>query len=130
MTAAAIVASLLETDDFDAENFDSKSFVTKRPDLKKIEIIGRRWWRRGPGGTYFRFYVYVDDNLVHRSELESGYGEQYLERGTQWLEDEGYIPRRPTGAHGGHTSGWHWIRDTLKIPLLYHATDVPRQRDT
>jgi hypothetical protein len=130
MTAAGLVATLLENDEFNPETFDVKGFVTKRPRPQKIEIWGKRWFRRGPGGTYFRVYVYVDDHLVYRSELDSGYGDYYLERGTQWLEDEGYIPKRPQGKNGGHAPGWQWIRDELKIPFTYHATDVPRQRDT
>jgi hypothetical protein len=127
MTAAALVATLLEND----EDFDVKGFVTKRPRPQKIEIFGKLWWRRGAGGTYFRTYVYVDDTLVYRSELESGYGEQYLERGVEWLEQEGYIPTRPRGAHGGgRTPGWQWVRDELGIPLLYHSIEVKRERDT
>jgi hypothetical protein len=126
MTATDLVVGLLEGD----EDFDVKAFVTKRPEPKSIAIVGKRWWRPSYGGTYFRFYVYIDGNLVHQSELHSGYGDHYLEVGTQWLEDEGYIPKRPTHSNGSRTPGWQWIRDTLKIPLEYYARDVKRQKDT
>lgn len=127
MTAAALVGRLLESDDL---NFDVKKFVTSRPEPKEIKIYGRRWFRRTYGGTYFRFYIYVDGDLVHESELHSGYGDYYLEVATQWLEDEGYIPKRPQYSNGGKPTGWQWIRDELKIPLHYSAIDVKRQKDT
>jgi hypothetical protein len=125
MTAAAVVATLLEND----EDFDVKGFVTKRPLPKSISIHGRQWWRRGAGGMYHTAHVYIDGQKVHVTDEMGGGGDQYLEAGTKWLEDEGYIPLRPERSNGGHTPGWAWIRDELKIPFQYSIQDVKRERD-
>jgi hypothetical protein len=131
MLAQRIVALLLEHDEIDPKDLvDPKTFIMKRPTPQDIQIYGRRWFRRGVGGTYFRFYVYINGSLVHTSSLCSGYGDYYLELGVQWLEDEGYIPPRPRHPNGSREPGWAWIRDKLGIPFQYSATDVKRQRDT
>jgi hypothetical protein len=131
MTAESIVDLLLENDEIDPSDIvDPKAFISKRPTPSEIAIYGRRWFRRTYGGTYFRVYIYVDGVCVHESPLHSGYGEHYLEVGTQWLEDEGYIPPRPSYSSGSREPAWSWIRDHLKIPFTYSAIDVKRQKDT
>lgn len=131
MLACAIVDALLEHDEIDPKDLvDPKSFVMKRPTPQDIKIYGRRWFRRTYGGTYFRFYVYINGELVHTSELHSGYGDHYLDVACQWLEDEGYIPPRPSYGNGGKPPAWQWIRDECGIPLYYQAIDVKRQKDT
>jgi hypothetical protein len=126
MTARNIVAALLENDDDLID--DPKEFIMN-PDLpKSIKVVGRRWFRRGAGGTYHVADIYVNDELLHTTPYQYGYGDQYLETATQWLEHEGIIPMRPRG-NGSCTAGWRWIRDELGIPLDYYAFDVKRQRD-
>jgi hypothetical protein len=125
MTAASIVDRLLEADEIDPSDIvDPKKFIMTRPQPKSIAILGRHWWRRGAGGTYYTSHIYIDGNKVHVTPENGGSGLQYLQAGTDWLEDEGYIPKRPNG-----TPGWAWIRDHLKIPLEYSAQDVKRERD-
>ena len=118
--AAQIVKALVEND-----LVDPKDFILSRERPKSIDIIGKLWWRRGYGGTYHTAHIYVDGQKVHVTPEMGGGGNQYLEAATQWLEDEGYIPTRPSRRE----PGWAWIRDTLNIPLNYYSEDVKRRRD-
>ena len=116
MNASHIVDKLLETeyrhpeyseqekpDDFDSGeappvNLDDpstfiKQEIARRADVKKIEICGRNWWRRGAGGNYCRAYIYINDKLVHTTPVMGGSSEHYLQMATDWL-------RSCTGASG------------------------------
>ena len=95
---------------------------------KQVKIIGRRWFRRGYGGTYHVADIYVDGQLVHTTSRQYGYGDQYQETAWQWLEHEGYIPKREHSANGGMACPWRHAEE-LGIEFLYNVYDVKRQRD-
>jgi hypothetical protein len=126
MSAEKIVKRLLEDDD---ESIDPKGFVLDPPttSIKEISIVGRRWFRKGYGGTYHTATIAVDGKPVGKTPYQYGYGDQYLETGWQWLEENGYVPKRAQG-NGGSTSPWRAAQD-LGIKLDYYAIDVKRQRD-
>ena len=58
---------------------------------KSITVIGRRWFHRGPGNTYFSAQVYVNGDHVHTIPYEYGYGDQYLQSAFEWLEKNDHI---------------------------------------
>jgi len=93
--------------------------------IKKLEVRGRRWYRRGAGGVYCKAYIYINDKLVHVTPEQYGYGDHYLTLAKDWLRREGYLEgllddeRDPL---------WH-LRDKHKIDLQYGVTDVARERD-
>jgi hypothetical protein len=79
------------------------------------------------GGTYHTATISIDGRCCPLDTAPIRlYGDCYLETGWQWLEDNGYVPRRdekrPHFAMAG--SG-----EELGIKLQYYATDVKRQRD-
>lgn len=125
MSAEKLVTRLLEND----EHVDPKSFILnpETTSIKEISIVGRRWFRKGYGGTYHTAAIAVDGKPVAKTEYQYGYGDQYLETGWQWLEDNGYVPKRAQ-ANGGHTSPWR-AAEELGIKLTYYAIDVKRQKD-
>lgn len=124
MSAEKIVNRLLEDD----EPVDPKGYAMGEQTVpSEITIVGRRWFRRGVGGTYHTANISIDGRYVHSTERQYGYGDCYLETGWQWLEDNGYVPRRER-ANGGHTSPWR-AAEELGIKLHYYAVDVKRQRD-
>jgi hypothetical protein len=124
MSAEKIVNRLLEDD----EPVDPKAYATgEHTQPSEITIVGRRWFRRGAGGTFHTANISIDGRYVHSTTYQYGYGDQYLETGWQWLEDNGYVPRRDR-ANGGNTAPWRAAQD-LGIKLNYYAVDVKRQKD-
>jgi hypothetical protein len=91
---------------------------------RSIVVIGRRWFHKGPGNTYFSAEMIVDGSRVGKIDYEYGYGEQYLYSAFYWLAENGYI-------HGfGKEKGvpWRWAQDN-GIKLEYSAADVARKKD-
>jgi len=91
------------------------------PDIREIQVFGKRWWRRGYGGEYNTARIYVNDQHVATLGENGGGGDQYLWRAQGWLYDHGYIGDRRTSLriyceqHG--------------IKLINDVTDVRRERD-
>ena len=95
----------------------------KLDSVKKIEVQGRVWWRRGyGGGEYCKAYVYVNDKLVHVTEEAYGGGDHYLTLATDWLVRSGYIKL------GKYEPIWY-LRDKHGLDLVYGKTEVRRERD-
>ena len=109
----------------DPEAFITREIERKSEPIKKLEVRGRRWYRRGAGGIYCKAYIYINDKLVHVTPEQYGYGDHYLTLAKDWLRREGYLEgllddeRDPL---------WH-LRDKHKIDLQYGVTDVARERD-
>ena len=89
---------------------------------KKVGIVGRRWFDRRYGNTYFTAQIYVNDELVHTLPMQYGYGGHFYDVAMDWLEQQGYLP--PRGDH----PRW-WYRDELGIQIESSAEDVRRKRD-
>jgi hypothetical protein len=86
-----------------------------------FHVIGRRWFRRGPGGTYHTAEVWHDDKFLFKTEQSYGGGDQFLESAMEKLERLGHIaPRRKS-------AGTLFWRETLLS--TYEVHDVKRMRD-
>lgn len=103
-----------------------KQEVAKRADIQSLQIVGRRWFRRGIGGTYCTASIFINDKLVHETPIQGGGGDHYLTLAKDWLMRNGYLhgllddPRDPIWV----------IRDRRPdIKLSYYAFDVKRERD-
>jgi hypothetical protein len=92
----------------------------KRP--KSITIFGRRWFRRGPGGTYCSAEIIVDGKPVAKVGPSYSSGEYYLQLARDWLEANGYLPGL------GRDPLRRYCQDR-KIAFSYSAADVSRERD-
>ena len=88
---------------------------------KKIEIWGKRWFQRSYGNTYHSVRIYLNDKLAYESPITYGYGDHYYNTtAKEWLVENGYLPPgEPV---------WY-LRDHNGVDLIYHATDVKRERD-
>lgn len=93
--------------------------------VESITIIGRRWFRRGPGTTYHTAEIVLNGETVHKTPKQYGYGDQYADTAFRWLLSQGIIPP-PEHPYESH---WRHIRDNLGIPYSYRAIDVARERD-
>lgn len=100
----------------------------KRKYPKRIEIVGRRWFRKSYGNTYFTAKVYANDKLVVNIPMQYGYGDHYVDVAWGQLERMGIVPKRKVHASGGSSAPWAEARD-LGIKLKYHAIDVAREKD-
>lgn len=130
--AAKLVAAILDGEDPKAvlraaknPNGIPRRYVGNMP--KEIEIWGRRWFSRTYGNTYFTARIYVDGQLVHTMPEEYGYGNHYLDRSFEWLEENGYVPMRPRGAGNVPEPPWRWC-EQHGIRLNYHAEDIRLRR--
>lgn len=100
--------------------------VTRRSEpIKKLEIRGRRWWRRGIGGQYCTAYIYINDKLVHTTPIQGGGDSHYLTLATDWLRRHGYLE----GLLDDERDPIWYLRDKQGIDLQYGAVDVRRERD-
>lgn len=97
----------------------------KKPE--SISIYGRRWFSRTYGNTYFTVAIYVDNELVHQSDREYGYGDYYAQAAGEWLAENGYIVPKKYD-HGGQEALWLYCRNN-DIKFTNEVADVKRQRD-
>lgn len=95
--------------------------VTKPEYKTGFHVIGRRWFRRGPGGTYHTAEVWHNDQQLFKTEQSYGGGDQFLETAMEKLERLGYIAPRDNAA------GTRFWRETLLS--TYEVHDVKRMRD-
>ena len=139
---AYIVDRLLETEygfpdigeqnkdsDYDSGELDPDSpeayyaaAKAKLDSVKKLEVYGKRWWRRGAGGEYCSADIYINGKHVHTTPYQGGGGDHYLTLAGDWLRRNGWINldrRSPL---------WQ-LRDKSDIDFVYSVRDVPRQRD-
>lgn len=109
----------------DPTAFINREVERRSEPIKKLEVRGRRWYRRGAGGVYCKAYIYINDKLVHTTAEQYGYGDHYLTLAKDWLTRNGYL----TGLLDDERDPiWH-LRDKHGIDLKYGVVDVPRERD-
>ena len=93
---------------------------------KSIVIVGRRWFQRTYGNTYFSAVAYLDGKQVAQIDFEYGYGDHYADEMTTKLENLDLIPKRVANPH--NPAPWRHFQD-LGIEFSYTATDVNRKKD-
>lgn len=97
---------------------------TKKKVVKKIEVIGYRWFQKSYGNTYHVVKVYINDEPAYISPMTYGYGDQYAQTAFDWLAESGTIP-----TPDGIVTPRIYIQDKLGIEYIYHSYDVKRERD-
>ena len=105
-------------------------------EVKTITVLGRRWFQRSYGNTYFTAHVVVTgineqgEDCVHRHNMpkEYGGGLYYEQAATEWLQAAGYLPGIEEYANGGMESLWRYCQ-RMNIELIAQAEDVSRMRD-
>ncbi len=98
---------------------------------KLIVIIGRKWWDKGPGNTYHDAEIIVHGAgktvIQHRTHMDSGYGEGYVQSAAQWLEAQGII-KLPRYANGSVQPLWQYCQDN-GIKLITSVVDVGSRKE-
>lgn len=91
--------------------------------VKKVHVVGRRWFQKTYGNTYHSVEIYVNNSFVHKIEFTYGYGEQYEWNAFAWLTSNGYAKPCDKG-----NSPWRYFSEN---GIEYDKTvyDVKRKRD-
>lgn len=100
----------------------------RKPRVKSVTILGRRWFARTYGNTYHTAEIHVNGACVHKTPMEYGYGDQYLYAAMDWLEAAGYFKVERYPESGGREAPWQTAA-RLKFKLAYSVADVARERD-
>ena len=96
-------------------------------EVKAITVIGRRWFDKINGNTYFSADILVNNTLVHSIHYQYGYDDFYMQAAGEWLAKYGYTsPEKYT--FGGIQPLWSYCRDK-GISLFNTVTDVMRKKD-
>lgn len=98
------------------------------PNVKSITIIGRRWFDRVNGNTYFSAEGLVNGKVAVSIDYEYGYGNQYEWSILSLLDKAGLLPGLEHYPSGTSESGWRYCE---RNGIAYHAThsDVKRKKD-
>lgn len=99
--------------------------------LTLIVIVGRQWFDKRNGNTYFCALIIAhgregrkSKTVEHMLPFQAGYGEHYVDMAARWLDEEGLTFRKK------HTNGateplWSYCRDhgiALVQTISYVAT--------
>jgi hypothetical protein len=102
--------------------------LTKRKKIKTITVVGKRWFQKTYGNTYFSAVGIIDGEVVTSIPFEYGYDEMYLQQTTRDMVKKGLLPGIEEYEHGGTESLWRYC-DKHNIKLNYSASDVARKKD-
>ena len=93
-----------------------------------IAIIGRRWFDRVNGNTYFSSVAVINGNQVAEIHFEYGYGEQYRDSMYNLLYKLGYCSDREKYNNGSNEPFWVYCKRKEVIQYVTHS-DVNRKKD-
>jgi hypothetical protein len=87
-----------------------------------IQVIGKRWFDRKNGNTYFSTDIYVNSEYEYAIPISYGYDQMYLQAAFEWLKDAGKI-----GEDYSYPPSLYCRENGIK--LIDSVSDVPRKRD-
>ena len=102
--------------------------MTQSINIQSITVIGRRWFDRINGNTYFSAVGLVDGKEVVSIPFEYGYDNHFEDRIFQELEKGGYLPGVIHHNNGSSERLWNYC-DRNKIAKHTIVTDVKRKKD-
>jgi hypothetical protein len=100
--------------------------------ITTVHIIGKRWFDKTYGNTYYKAYVtlYNGDEEIHRFSIGKnyGYGSSYMYDSFTYMAEEGIIAGYAQNDNGSWPSPLEWCKDNA-ILLIYNHVDVNRKKD-
>lgn len=104
----------------------------KEMNISRISVKGARWFQRTYGNTYHTTYIsaLIGDTWVEigSTEIEYGYGDQYLCTAGKWLIENGFIDPTPAGTlKDGYQLNSYEFREANNID--HYVVDVKRKKD-
>lgn len=115
---------------------------------KLIVLIGRRWFDKRAGNTYHDTEIivhgfhgfngmyatelgcsghHIEALLQHRTIMQYGYGDHYIQTGADWLEAQGIISCK-VHANGSKQPLWQYCQDN-GIKLITSCVDVINRKE-
>jgi len=67
--------------------------MARKPKVRSITVIGREWFAREPGLTYFTAVILVNGVQVGVLRHDTGHGDRYIHTAHEWLAENGYLPK-------------------------------------
>ncbi len=92
--------------------------------VNKLELLGRKWFERTNGNTYFSAIALHNGEEVARIDFEYGYGDQWLYAITLAIKTDAFKARE-------NCQPWQYI-DQLEnqgIAVFSHCEQVKRKKD-
>lgn len=86
-------------------------------------IVGRRWFDRVNGNTYFTANIYKGRELIAVIPYQYGYGDQYRQAALDWFIEQGIYPP-DKNSYGGSAYCIEFYADNLFLVF-----DVKRKKD-
>ncbi len=108
-----------------------KCGTTTIPPVKKgdnITIVGRRWFDRINGNTYFSAVALINGKQVAEIPFEYGYGNQYEHSMFNLLFKLGYCADRESYSNGSNEAFWNYCSRKGITKYVTHS-DVNRKKD-
>lgn len=93
-----------------------------------IVIIGRKWFDKSRGSTYFSAIGLINGKPVVNIPYDYGYDDHYIEMVFKQLRESGYIPDS-TQCPNGANEQLHTYCDRIGITLFCTATNVSKRKD-
>jgi len=82
----------------------------------------------GMGSSDAEVFIIAKNGSVVGEPRAYGYGEYYLQRAGEWLEENGYMPDREHYPSGNKEQAWCYFADR-DVPFHYSAVNVQREKD-
>lgn len=105
----------------------SKAVAPVKPG-DNITIIGKRWFDRINGNTYFSAVGVINGVEVVNIPYEYGYDNHFIERIFDELQKLGYCPDREEYSNGSKEVFWRYCQDR-NITKYTSVSDVGRKKD-
>ncbi len=106
----------------------ANSRSTRKKKIRSIHVVGRRWFDRTYGNTYHTAAISVNGQFVHKTPVDYGYGEMYMQNATAWLKKNGYLPGNKSYPTGGDEPLWQYC-PRVGCSLVSDCADVQRKKD-
>lgn len=104
-----------------------KALTADEYDPENITIIGRRWFQRSYGNTYFSMEMFNKNELIAKVDYEYGYGDQYRQAAFEILREMGLYGNEKTEPHGLYED-WELLRDdSHKMLIVCHDVNTKRE---
>lgn len=124
--AAGQITHLLHGNGFVEKELATNGKLVKAGD--SITIIGRRWFDKVTGNTYFSAVGLVNGIEVVSIPFEYGYGNQYEDAIYNKLYAAGYCSDRENYANGSREAFWNYCSRKGIKKYVSHS-DVSRKKD-
>jgi hypothetical protein len=96
--------------------------------VETVTILGKRWFDRKNGNTYYTADILVNGRHVHKLPYDYGYGDHYRDEAAKWLIQNGYIQGTKNPRTGSYPPLWQ-LAQAQGIHVEASHVDVPRKKD-